>query len=155
MTSNNGKREGQSLCPHGTSHLHSTVNGKAHSDIVCYVLTRTTAYFIQKKLEWSDNFSPVKVKAAGLGSMLMNEGWRQGCQELTADRLTPMPRVKVQPAQTPCCKLSGQDKKPVQTAILERGKSKCDLRKCWLHSGQWSQGCFLQVRVLRNPALIL
>lgn len=49
-------------------------------------------------------------------------------------------RVKVQSSQKPSCKLSGQDKKPVQTAILERGKAKCDLGR-WLEV-DYHQGCF-------------
>ena len=73
-------------------------------------------------------------------SMLMNEGWRQVCQEPTAKRAMSLRRVKVQSSQKSNCKLSGQDKKPVQTAILERGKAKCDLGH-WLEV-DCHQGCF-------------
>ena len=89
--------------------------------------------------------------------MLMNEGWRQACQEPIAKRAISLPRVKAQSSQKPSCKLSGQDKKPVQTAILERGTAKCDLgrwlevdchQRCLSVGGHFEKPCFHFVAVI-------
>lgn len=131
-------REWQRLCPHRTYRLYTAASGKAMFKCIGYILTVCCT---QKELEWSNHLSPLRRTTAGVKSMLMNERWRQACQQplqrtsKSCSWLAPLPevKVKVQPAQSPAEESQAKTRSQ-HKHHLERGKCRCNLT-CWLHAG--------------------
>lgn len=98
---------------------------KQCSNRVCYVLTGTVAHFIQQELEWSNNLSQIKGKAAGVKSVPMNERLRWVCHLCTSTAkslknpmpgspLSPGPRSSLlrSPAENSQVKIRSRHKQP-------------------------------------------
>lgn len=81
---------------------YTAVSGKA---MLRYSLLRLSV--VHRKSERSNHLSRLKEKMAGVQSRLRNERCRQACQQplqrtlKSCGWLTPLPAVKVQPAQSP------------------------------------------------------